>query len=148
MKHFNVSANKLYRQIPSRGPFKSLSSQFFIYNKELCGSSRFSVPPCPTSSKHKSNRKKLLVLYLLMGITLLFSPIILVSVWIRYRRRKRAPQQDDSLASITRERISYYELRQATDALSQSNLIGSGSFGSVYKAFSKVELLLQLKCSI
>ncbi|KAM3238937.1 hypothetical protein P3L10_013970 [Capsicum annuum] len=123
MKHFNVSANKLYRQIPSRGPFKSLSSQFFIYNKELCGSSRFSVPPCPTSSKHKSNRKKFLVLHLLMGITLLFSPIILVCVWIRYRRRKRAPQQDDSLASITRERISYYELRQATDALSQSNLI-------------------------
>ncbi|PHT83153.1 hypothetical protein T459_11596 [Capsicum annuum] len=30
-------------------------------------------------------------------------------------------------------RISCYEFLQATDALSESNLIGSGSFGSVYK---------------
>ncbi|KAF3685258.1 hypothetical protein FXO37_00822 [Capsicum annuum] len=50
-----------------------------------------------------------------------------------YRRGKRTPQQADSLSTIIRERISYYELLQATDALSESNLIGSGSFGSVYK---------------
>ncbi|KAM3239377.1 hypothetical protein P3L10_014411 [Capsicum annuum] len=49
------------------------------------------------------------------------------------KKGKRVPQQADSLAAITRERISYYELLQATNALSESNLIGSGSFGSVYK---------------
>ncbi|XP_047266484.1 receptor kinase-like protein Xa21 [Capsicum annuum] len=133
LKYFNISFNKLYGEIPSGGPFKNLSSQFFIHNEALCGSSRFSVPPCLTSSKNRSNRKRLLVLFLLLGLASLFVPIILVFLWIRYRRGKRAPQQADSLSTITQERISYYELLQATDALSESNFIGSGSFGSVYK---------------
>ncbi|PHT49696.1 hypothetical protein CQW23_09443 [Capsicum baccatum] len=133
LKYFNVSFNKLYGEIPSGGPFKNLSSQFFIHNEALCCSSRFSVPPCPISSKHISNRNKMLVLFLLLGLALLFVPITFVFVWIRCRKGKRAPQQTDALSAITRVRISYYELSQATDALSESNLIGSGSFGSVYK---------------
>ncbi|KAM3239059.1 putative LRR receptor-like serine/threonine-protein kinase [Capsicum annuum] len=133
LKYFNVSYDKLYGEIPSEGPFKNLSSQLFIHNEALCSSSRFSVPACPTSSKHRSNRKKLLVLFLLLGLALLFVPITFVFIWIRYRRGKRAPQQADALSAITRERISYYELLQATNALMESNLIGSGSFGSVNK---------------
>ncbi|PHU22356.1 hypothetical protein BC332_07463 [Capsicum chinense] len=133
LKYFNVSINKLYGEIPSEGPFKNLSNQFFIHNEALCGSSRFSVPPCPTSSKHRSNGKKLLVLFLLLGIALVVIPSTFILLWISYRKGKRAPQQADSLSAITRERISYYELIQATDALSESNLIGSGNFGSFYK---------------
>ncbi|XP_049394840.1 receptor kinase-like protein Xa21 [Solanum stenotomum] len=134
LDYFNVSFNKLRGEIPSRGPFKNLSSQFFINNEALCGLSRFNVPPCPTSLTHRSNRKMiLLVLFLLLGIALVLVPIVFLFLWIRYRRGKRAPQQADSLSMATTERISYYELLQATDSLSESNLIGSGSFGSVYK---------------
>ncbi|PHT82863.1 hypothetical protein T459_11306 [Capsicum annuum] len=111
LKYFNVSVNKLYGEIPYGGPFKNLSSQFFIHNEALCGSSRFRVPPCPTSSKNKSNREKLLVLFLLLAITVVFVTMAFVLLWIR---------------------ISYYELLQATDDLSESNLIGFGSSGSVY----------------
>ncbi|PHT49695.1 hypothetical protein CQW23_09442 [Capsicum baccatum] len=145
LKYFNDSFNKLYGEIPSVGPFKSLSSQFFIHNEALCSSSRFSLPPCPISSKHKSNRNKLLVLFLLLGLELLFVPITYLFVWIRYGKGKRAPQQTDALSAITRERISYYELIQATDALSESNLIGTGSFGSVYKGVLKSGTAIAVK---
>ncbi|KAM3394356.1 hypothetical protein P3S68_003358 [Capsicum galapagoense] len=137
--HLSLRHNKLQGSILDSvcnmvgGPFKNLSSQFFNYNEALCGSSRFIVPPCPTSSKHRSSRKKEIVLFLLLGIALVFVPSTFVSFWIRYRRGKRAPQQADSLPTVTRERISYYELLQEMDDLSESNLIGFGSFGSVYK---------------
>ncbi|CAN4109807.1 unnamed protein product [Withania somnifera] len=156
LEFLDLSYNNISRTIPKsleklqnlkyfNGPFKNLSSQFFIYNEALCGSSRFNVPPCPTSSKHKSNRQKMLVLLLLLGLALLFVPITFVLPWIRYRRGKRAPQQADSLSTITRERISYYELLQATDALSESNLIGSGSFGSVYKGVLRNGTVVAIK---
>ncbi|PHU19047.1 hypothetical protein BC332_10198 [Capsicum chinense] len=57
----------------------------------------------------------------------------------------RAPQQADSFFSITRERISYYELLQATDALNESNLIGSGGFGSVYKGILRSGTAIAVK---
>ncbi|XP_047251570.1 receptor kinase-like protein Xa21 [Capsicum annuum] len=87
LKYFNVSFNKLYGEIPSGDPFKNLSSQFFIYNEALCGSSIFSVPPCPTSSKHRSNRKKLLVLFLLLAIAVVFVPMTFVLLWIRHSQK-------------------------------------------------------------
>ncbi|PHT49367.1 hypothetical protein CQW23_09114 [Capsicum baccatum] len=145
LKYFNVSYNKLYGEIPSGCPFKNLSSQFFINYEALCGSSRFSVPPCPTSSNHRSNRKKFLVLFLFLRLALLFVPITFVFVWIKYRRGKRSPQQNDSLSTATIERISYYELIQATDALSESNLIDSGSFGSVYKGVLRSGTVITVK---
>ncbi|XP_047266481.1 probable LRR receptor-like serine/threonine-protein kinase At3g47570 isoform X2 [Capsicum annuum] len=145
LKYFNISVNKLYGEIPTGGPFKNLSSQFFIYNEALCGSTRFSVPPCPTSSRHRSNRKKLLVIFILLAIAVVFAPMTFVLLWIRYRRGKSVPQQADLLSTIARERISYYELLRATNAFSESNLIGSGSFGSVYKGILRSGTAIAVK---
>ncbi|KAM3394589.1 hypothetical protein P3S68_003591 [Capsicum galapagoense] len=43
------------------------------------------------------------------------------------------------------ESISYYELLQATNALSESNLVGSGSFGSIYKGVLISETVIAVK---
>ncbi|PHT82831.1 hypothetical protein T459_11274 [Capsicum annuum] len=58
---------------------------------------------------------------------------------------KRDPPQAESLSAITRERISYYELLQETDALCENNLIGSGSFGCVYKGILRSETSIAVK---
>nr|WCJ12456.1 LRR-RLK-4 [Solanum microdontum subsp. gigantophyllum] len=81
----------------------------------------------------------------MIGIALVFVSIAFLFLWIRYRRGKRAPQQADSLSIATTERISYYELLQATDSLSESNLIGSGSFGSVYKGVLRSGMAILVK---
>ncbi|PHU19211.1 hypothetical protein BC332_10362 [Capsicum chinense] len=74
-----------------------------------------------------------------------FVPMTFLLLWIRYRRGNSDPQPADSLSAITRERISYYELLQETDALSESNLIGSGSFGSVYKDVLRSGIAIAVK---
>ncbi|KAM3394158.1 hypothetical protein P3S68_003160 [Capsicum galapagoense] len=145
LKYFNVSDNQLYGEIPSGGPFKNLLSQFFIFNEALGGSSRFSDLPCPTSSKHRSNRKILLVLFLLLAIAVVCVPLTFVLLWIRYRRGKSAPQQADSLSTVAKEMISYYELLRATNVLSESSLFGSGSFGSVYKGVLRSGTFIAVK---
>ncbi|MCD7464608.1 hypothetical protein HAX54_053084 [Datura stramonium] len=138
LKYFNVSFNKFVGEIPSSGPFKNLSSHSFISNEALCGSPRFHVPPCHTStSKHRSKRKRLLALTLPAGIALILVSIVFALVWIRYIRGKRKQTVDSSFAVSTRRRISYYELLQATDSLSESNLIGSRHFSSVYKGIPR-----------
>ncbi|KAM3270050.1 hypothetical protein P3S67_029956 [Capsicum chacoense] len=95
LKYFNVSVNKLYGEIPSGGSFQE-----------------------PLESQG-SNREKMLVLFLLLAIAVVFVPMTFVLLWTRYRRGKSVPQQADSLSTVTREWISYYELFQATDALSE-----------------------------
>ncbi|XP_060182588.1 LRR receptor-like serine/threonine-protein kinase EFR [Lycium barbarum] len=151
LNYFNVSFNKLVGEIPSGGPFKNLSSQSFLFNEALCGSQRFHVPSCRTStSKHRSKRRKVLVIFLLAGIALfVLAPIAFFLVWIRFIRGKRnAPRQtysDSSYVISTRRRLSYHELLQATDSLSESNLIGSGSFGSVYKGILRDGTLIAAK---
>ncbi|PHT37582.1 hypothetical protein CQW23_21155 [Capsicum baccatum] len=61
------------------------------------------------------------------------------------RLSKSAPQQANSLSTEASERISYYELLRATNALSESNLIGSGGFSSVYKGVLRSGTVIAVK---
>ncbi|XP_047259872.1 receptor kinase-like protein Xa21 [Capsicum annuum] len=79
------------------------------------------------------------------NMVVVFVPLTFVLLWIMYRSGKSAPQQADSLSTVARERISYYELLRATNVLSGSNLVGSGSFGSVYKGVLRSGTFIEVK---
>ncbi|PPD77686.1 hypothetical protein GOBAR_DD25391 [Gossypium barbadense] len=115
LKYFNVSFNRLEGEIPSKGCFSNFSSTSFMKNYALCGPPRLLVPPCKNDI-HKNSQM-----------------IILHAFRSCQRRSTTLPIKDDLLSLKTPRRISHAELSRATNGFEESNMLGSGSFGYVYK---------------
>ncbi|XP_070031377.1 probable LRR receptor-like serine/threonine-protein kinase At3g47570 [Nicotiana tomentosiformis] len=126
---FNVSFNRLHGEIPSGGPFVHLPFQSFMSNEGLCGNPQKHVPACPSNSK-----KRRLIWILVASLVIFVIGVVSSIVFILMRRRvKTVNAEDEWSPEIAPQRISYYELQRATQGFDGNNLIGSGSFGSVYK---------------
>ncbi|XP_059630417.1 probable LRR receptor-like serine/threonine-protein kinase At3g47570 [Cornus florida] len=134
LKYFNVSFNRLSGEIPTGGPFANFTNQSFMSNEALCDASQFQVLPCDTSSLHRSRTKRvLLVMHIMLPIVSILLVLTVAFVCLRCRKKNKTPIQTGSILAIARERIAYHELLQATDGFRDSNLLGKGSFGSVYR---------------
>ncbi|KAK2373425.1 putative LRR receptor serine/threonine-protein kinase [Trifolium repens] len=134
LKHLNVSFNMLEGEVPTHGVFGNVTQVEIIANKKLCGGiSQLHLPPCPIKGiKHTKHHKFRLIAMIVSVVSLfLILSFIITIYWMREKNQK--PSLDsptiDQLA-----KVSYQELHQGTDGFSPTNLIGSGSFGSVYKA--------------
>ncbi|KAL7212367.1 hypothetical protein ACSBR2_015117 [Camellia fascicularis] len=146
LSYLNVSFNKLRGQIPNGGPFANFTIQSFMSNEALCGAPKFQVSPCHTSSFHHLRKKRVaLALYILLPIASILLATTFVFLFIKCRRRNKPPSSVDLLPTITPPRITYQQLFQATNGFSESNLLGMGSFGSVYKAILQDTTVLAIK---
>ncbi|CAL5346388.1 unnamed protein product [Camellia sinensis] len=148
LRYFNVSFNRLRGEIPSRGSFANFTYQSFMSNEALCGAPRLQVPPCHADSHRQSRIKQmLLIVYFLLPIASVLLAITFVFAFIRCRqRRNQNPIQTDLLpARIRHGRITYHELSRATDMFSESNLLGAGSFSSVYKGMFPGKMIFAIK---
>ncbi|KAL8510893.1 hypothetical protein ACS0TY_017638 [Phlomoides rotata] len=130
--YLNVSFNELSGEIPDEGPFLNFTPEVFAGNRGLCGVPQFKVGACKTSKLTHSSKKKLLKYILPVIASVVVAAIILIFV-LRRRARNLPPPIDLPLV-VMPERISYYEILRATNNLDDENLIGRGSFGSVYRA--------------
>ncbi|XP_059627854.1 receptor kinase-like protein Xa21 [Cornus florida] len=133
LKYFNASFNRLRGEIPTGGPFANFTNQSFLSNEALCGATRFQVQPCYISSLQKSKKKLMIRILLPIASVLLASTILIFGLRSRWWINE-IPIRTQLIPMVTREIISYHELVRATDGFSESNLLGMGSFGSVYKA--------------
>ncbi|KAI9083743.1 hypothetical protein K1719_034332 [Acacia pycnantha] len=134
LKYVNLSYNQLEGEIPSGGVFKDFTAESFMMNKALCGETKMQVPPCRKEQRKRSSVAKLILLKFMLPIVLSTILVVLVIILFRQKRMKsrHSMKQDLSTFGMPR-RISYLEILDATNRFDDSNLLGKGSFGSVFK---------------
>ncbi|KAG2333398.1 hypothetical protein Bca52824_004578 [Brassica carinata] len=140
LEYLNLSFNNFEGSVPTEGKFKNASIFSVSGNQNLCGRVlELRLKPC--SLPPPKNSRKKLVIEVSIGISLLLL-LFIASVslcWLKSRNKKNINEATPSTLGVFHEMISYGDLRNATDGFSSSNLIGSGSFGTVFKAFLPAE---------
>ncbi|XP_027099023.1 uncharacterized protein [Coffea arabica] len=141
LQYLNVSFNNLQGPIPQGGPFKNFTLLSFLANEALCGTPWFQ--PCQTS-QHGSKKKMLLLVSLPTGSAVLALAVSLLLLKRLTRNKTTAPVHD-IFPETTHQRVPYHELQRITNGFSENNLLGSGTFGSVYKGVSANGMIWAIK---
>ncbi|KAG2685481.1 hypothetical protein I3760_10G127800, partial [Carya illinoinensis] len=146
-KYLNLSFNKLVGEISSSGPFVNFTAKSFSGNSALCGSRIFDVSPCPTIPTYQQPKTKhILFKCILPVIASIIIFVILVYLPGRCRRiNMEIPTSLNALHTLERRIISYQELFQGTNKFCESNLLGAGGFGSVYKGILSDRTIVAIK---
>lgn len=133
LKYLNLSFNDLEGEIPINGVFGNSSQIILDGNVKLCGGiPELNLPSCPFPGNKKGKSLIVILLSTLLPMILIF--ITLTYFYLSYQKRhKRNVSFEDPFRVNKILRISYRDLHLATMGFSPENLIGSGSFGTVYK---------------
>ncbi|KAI6678218.1 hypothetical protein NL676_039014 [Syzygium grande] len=135
LKYLNLSFNELEGQVPEGGVFLNASAVSISGNRELCGGvPGLNLPLCKSPSSKKSSSTKAIVISVVAG-SLLCLALLLLCLSIFYRKKKQTTTNASTSLSFEHQflRISYEVLLRATDRFSETNLIGKGRYGTVYK---------------
>ncbi|XP_073152118.1 receptor kinase-like protein Xa21 [Henckelia pumila] len=105
-------------------------------NGGLCGDPIYGVPPCHEKTVSVLKRKKAILrfVFIFLGISVLVFVLALSYILERYRKKNKTETPADISLNTTPLRVPYHELLRATKGYNESHLLGTGSYGSVYKA--------------
>ncbi|XP_050257675.1 receptor kinase-like protein Xa21 [Quercus robur] len=133
LKNLNLSFNDFQGEVPTKGVFANASAISLIGNSRLCGGiSELNLPRCLVKEEKKIKWPFSVKVVISMACVILV--ITIVSFFLFYwRKNKRNDNSSKSSLKQSFLRVSYQMLLKATDGFSLANLIGVGSFGSVYK---------------
>uniref|UniRef100_A0A2N9FD10 non-specific serine/threonine protein kinase n=1 Tax=Fagus sylvatica TaxID=28930 RepID=A0A2N9FD10_FAGSY len=133
LKYLNLSFNDFEGELPTEGVFRYVNATLVIGNDKLCGGiPQLQLPRCLNVTE---SRKSLIASRFKITIVCVVTCFLLVSsllvLYWRIKSKKKPSSQVSKMDLLPN--ISYKMLHQATNGFSLNNLIGSGSFGSVYK---------------
>ncbi|XP_057499440.1 probable LRR receptor-like serine/threonine-protein kinase At3g47570 [Actinidia eriantha] len=134
LRKLDLSFNYLEGEIPAGEVFQNASVISVSGNNKLCGGiPALELPSCPDDKPRKKKmplRLALLIPTVCGVLSIILTSLILILWWLKKMRKQ--PFVASSLMDSWRI-ISYNKLLKATNGFSSANLIGTGSFGSVYK---------------
>ncbi|XP_070665204.1 probable LRR receptor-like serine/threonine-protein kinase At3g47570 [Malus domestica] len=135
LRHLNLSYNNFEGKMPEEGIFSNAIGLSILGNPRLCGgSSKLHLHACPNIKPHSS--QGLLAQNVVIPVACALAFTIAMSCFIvacsMLKKRRGIPATSRSYKDW-KSGVSYTELVESTNRFSRENLIGSGSFGSVYK---------------
>lgn len=138
LKHLNLSFNHFSGEVPNGGVFTNASAVFLSGNPGLCGGNReLKLQACPVKTSGAKGQR-MLRLKVAMGVVggVLGLAALLFAVIFCMLKRSRCKTSTDLPLQDWNSNFSYAELEKATNGFSPDNLVGKGSFASVYKGIS------------
>ncbi|MBA0823353.1 hypothetical protein Goarm_020090 [Gossypium armourianum] len=127
LESLNLSFNDLEGSLPSGGIFKNLSSVHLEGNRKLC---------LPLACKNTRGRHgRLVKIYVSIAVITTFALCFIMASLFHIKKGKPKATRTSEQLKEQHQMISYHEIRRATGNFNPGNLIGKGSFGSVYKGY-------------
>ncbi|KAK9725002.1 hypothetical protein RND81_05G114700 [Saponaria officinalis] len=132
----NLSYNDFEGGVPKKGIYANISGVSLVGNSRLCGGIwQLHLPKCIEQGKRRSSKTMSLALKLTISSVCALVGLLTLATWLYLTRRRK---KRDSMPSILAMgegflRVSYNMLLKATDGFSSSNLLGAGTFGTVFK---------------
>nr|XP_043633703.1 putative receptor-like protein kinase At3g47110 [Erigeron canadensis] len=134
LQRLDIAYNNFEGEVPILGVFANTSALSVTGNIRLCGGiPELHLAKCTASYSKKSKKPSVrVVLAISLPIIILGLAVASFVFFNRCIKRKR-DKRSDLVLNKSFEKISYGRLFKATEGFSSENLIGTGSFASVYK---------------
>ncbi|GLJ17422.1 hypothetical protein SUGI_0303170 [Cryptomeria japonica] len=146
LEEMDLSFNNLSGQIPEGGLFPNRTViTLFMRNPGLCGPTNYSLPPCPKQTLEKHSLLKKIVLSVVGTFAFILCSYILGILWTQILSSQPFHPSNFIFQRLIYQKISYQELVIATAEFDESNLLGVGNFGSVYKGILRDGKIVAIK---
>ncbi|XP_065864357.1 putative receptor-like protein kinase At3g47110 [Euphorbia lathyris] len=137
LQYLNLSFNDLQGEVPTEQVFRNATALSLTGNSKLCGGvTELLLPKCPEKLIKKGvSFSRTLKIAIIVTSVVLGCSFVLACVLVYRRKKPISSSVSTPLSTDLYVKVSYQDLYIATNGFSSENLIGAGSFGSVYKGF-------------